>query len=122
MLDLFARTDATRRERPLNEAEEAGLVQFFELSVELGWKTLGLWLQAEGVDVTNASPLPILREAAKLGMIEDTDAWSVAIERRNRISHTYDPDEFRVLVEDAGERFLPSLQRARRRLEEVAKS
>ena len=122
MLDLFERTDATRRKRPLNEAEEAGLVQFFEMSVELAWKTMGLWLREQGSRLASGSPLPIIRDAAKMGLIDEADVWSVAVERRNRMSHTYDRDEFRLLIEDAGDRFLPPLKALRVRLEELASS
>lgn len=119
-LDLFARTEAARKERGLNEAEEAGLVQFFEMSVELAWKTVGLWLRSQGAGKSIGSPLPIIREAATFGLIDETDLWSAAIERRNRMSHTYDPDAFRVLIEDAGERFLPQLRALHDKLSALA--
>ena len=121
-LALFERTEATRRERGLNEAEEAGLVQFFEMTVEAGWKALGAFMDAEGVRLSNSSPLPVIREAAKLGLIDNADIWSVAVERRNRMSHTYDPDAFRVLIEDAGERFLPALRTLHQKLTAAAAS
>ena len=122
MLELFARTDALRAQRGLSEAEEAGLVQFFELSVDLGWKTMAGWLAAEGVTLRPVSPLNVVREAARLALIDDPDSWADAIERRNVIAHTYDQAAFRALIADAGSRFLPSLRRAHQALLAVAEA
>ncbi len=119
-LDLFAHTEATRQQRALNEAEEAGLVQFFQLSLQYGLQTLGMWLRANGTTLQTFAPLPIIREAAKVGLISDADVWSSAVERRNRMAHTYDPDGFRILVDDAGARFLPHLQALRAKLDGLA--
>ena len=113
MVDLFARTDAIARERPLTEAEEGGLIQFFEVSVELGWKTLALALRESGVLLLNLSPVTVLREAARVGLIDDPDRWMAAVERRNMMSHTYDPDAFRELVADAAAMFLPMMMQLR---------
>ena len=121
-LDLLTRTDAIRLERPLTEAEEAGLVQFFELAVELGWKTMALWMRTEGVELRNLSPLNVIREAAKIKLIDAADVWSLAVERRNIMAHTYDPDAFRALISDAVDRFLPQLEQLRAKLERIAAS
>lgn len=100
-LALLRRTDAIRRDRRLTEAEEAGLIQFFNLVVELGWKSLALRLREEGVDVP-AAPLPAMRS----GMIADGDGWASAVERRSRMAHGYDPAAFAALVVDIPGRFL----------------
>ena len=112
-VDLFARTSAIRSGRPLSEAEEGGLVHFFELSVELGWKTMAAYLRANGTSLPNVSPLIVIREAMRAKIILDGDIWSDAVERRNQMSHTYDPDAFRALIDDAANRFLPVLERLR---------
>ena len=119
MLDLFARTDALRRERPLSEAEEAGLVQFFELSVELAWKTLAARLRHDGTTLPHLTPVSVFREAARTGWVDDPDLWIEAVERRNAMSHTYDLAVFRTLVADAGETFLPAMMRLRDSLAEA---
>lgn len=119
MLDLFARTDALRRDRPLNEAEEAGLVQFFELSVELAWKTLAARLRHDGTTLPHLTPVSVFREAARTGWIDDPDLWIAAVERRNAMSHTYDLEIFSTLVADAGEMFLPAMLQLRTSLDET---
>ena len=104
-LVLLRRTDAIRRARPLTEAEEAGLIQFFNLTAELGWKTMALRLRSDGIDVP-AAPLPAIRGAMRAGLIEDGDRWAAAIERRNRMAHVYDPAAFAALAVDIPGRFL----------------
>ena len=115
MVDLFARTEAIQRDRPLTEAEEGGLVQFFEMSIELGWKTLALALRHGGVVMSHVSPVAVLREAARAGLIDDPDLWMTAVERRNMMSHTYDPEAFRALVADAAT-YLPMMTELRHKL------
>lgn len=107
MVDLFARTDALRRDRPLSEAEEGGLVQFFELAVELGWKTMAAYLRHRKVTMRGGFPLDVIREAMRYGLIQNGDLWADAVDKRNVMSHTYDLAAFRALVDDAADRFLP---------------
>ncbi len=116
MVDLLVQADALRRDRPLSEVEEAGVVQFFEVSIELGWKTLALLMRHQGMLLPVMSPLPIFREAARIGLIGDPDRWAAAVERRNVMSHTYDPDTFRLLIADIGTSFLPMMIELRRTL------
>jgi nucleotidyltransferase substrate binding protein (TIGR01987 family) len=116
MVDLLARTELIQSDRPLTEAEEAGMVQFFEMSVELAWKTLALQMRESGVLLHVMSPVPIFREAARLGLIDDPDRWMEAVERRNIMSHTYDPSAYRHLIADIGTCFLPMIIGLRRTL------
>ena len=68
--------------------ERAGLIQFFEVSFELAWKTLKDMLFYEGYDVN--SPRSTLKQAFANGIIADGELWLKALERRNLFSHTYD--------------------------------
>ncbi|HEX8418837.1 MAG TPA: nucleotidyltransferase substrate binding protein [Sphingomonas sp.] len=119
MADLLARTEKIQADRPLTEAEEAGTVQFFEMSVELAWKTLALRTRESGVLLHIMSPVPIFREAARLGFIDDPDRWMEAVERRNIMSRTYDPAAYRLLIADIGTTFLPMITGLRRTLRDI---
>ncbi|WP_445193574.1 HI0074 family nucleotidyltransferase substrate-binding subunit [Sphingomonas sp. Tas61C01] len=122
MVDLLARTEMIQADRPLTEAEEAGMVQFFEMSVELAWKTLALQMRESGVLLHVMSPVPIFREAARLGFIDDPDLWMEAVERRNIMSHTYDAAAYRLLIADIGATFLPMIIGLRQTLRDVTGS
>lgn len=105
-LALFKTIDAEDRERPLSDAEKPGLVQFFGLTVELGWKTIGTFLRSHYVDVA-MTPVHVIRAALEVNLIEDGDGWMNAIERRNIMAHVYDVTAFDDIVADAGESFTP---------------
>lgn len=73
-----------------NELELAGLVQTFEFSFELTWKTLKDLLDYEGFDV--ASPRSVIRTAleAKHISANQCEVLLEALLKRNLLSHTYD--------------------------------
>ncbi|ROV62394.1 nucleotidyltransferase [Vibrio ponticus] len=73
-----------------NELELAGLVQTFEFSFELTWKTLKDLLEFEGFDV--ASPRSVLRTALEARHLssQQCEIMLEALIKRNLLSHTYD--------------------------------
>ncbi|PMH42157.1 nucleotidyltransferase [Vibrio sp. 10N.286.49.B3] len=75
-----------------NELELAGLVQTFEFSFELTWKTLKDLLEFEGFDV--ASPRSVIRTALEANHIssEQCEVMLEALIKRNLLSHTYDEE------------------------------
>tara|TARA_R110000868_G_scaffold247587_4_gene503983 strand:- start:611 stop:1051 length:441 start_codon:yes stop_codon:yes gene_type:complete len=77
--------------RTLSELEEQGLIQAFEFTHELAWKTLKDYLQYQGVAQIHGSR-DATREAFQLGLITDGEGWMDMIKRRNETSHTYNTD------------------------------
>jgi nucleotidyltransferase substrate binding protein (TIGR01987 family) len=73
-----------------NDLELAGLVQTFEFSFELTWKTLKDLLEFEGFDA--ASPRSVIRTAleAKHLTSEQCEVLLTALIKRNLLTHTYD--------------------------------
>jgi len=67
--------------------ERAGLIQLFEISFELAWKTLKDMLFYEGYDVN--SPKAALKQAFASGVITEGELWLKALDGRNLFSHTY---------------------------------
>jgi len=63
------------------------VIQRFEFSFELAWKTLKRVLIAEGIMVQ--TPRDVLKEAFKLGYLEDEELWLDMLSDRNSMSHTY---------------------------------
>ena len=75
-------------EKPeLNKFEVQGLIQCFEYTFELSWKTLKDYLEFEGYDVN--TPRETIKKAFQTGMIEDGNVWLDALDKRNIMSHTY---------------------------------
>ena len=67
-----------------------GLIQRFEFTVELAWKSLKEYLEDQGMVVGIASPRGILKEAFAAGIIDDADVWNEILTARNTTSHIYD--------------------------------
>ncbi len=73
---------------PLNELETEGLIQRFEYTYELAWKTLQDVLQERGyTDV--AGPGPVLEQALQDGLIDNAPGWRKLKKARELTSHTY---------------------------------
>jgi len=67
--------------------ERAGLIQFFEITVELSWKLLKDYLESQ--DVNPKFPRDVIKEAFRYELIEDGDAWMTMLGDRNLTVHTY---------------------------------
>jgi nucleotidyltransferase substrate binding protein (TIGR01987 family) len=68
----------------------AGLIQTYEFTFELAWKTLKDYLTKEGFDVP--SPRKTLRTAYQEGYIQDGHLWIKALDERNILTHAYDEE------------------------------
>ena len=83
--------------KEMSELERAGLIQYFEFTFELGWKTLKDYLEAEGQ--TTSSPREAIKQAFQNNIINDGETWLEALSDRNIMTHTYN-EEFSKLAEE----------------------
>lgn len=106
-------------ERPvkeLNELEREGVIQRFEYTFELAWKTLKDRLEFDGLVLNPVTPRNVIRAAFKAKLIDDGEAWIDMLVDRNLMSHTYDFQKFEVVANQVRERYLCLLDRAVERL------
>ncbi len=68
--------------------QEAGLIQTFEFTFELGWKTLKDYLELLGYDA--GSPRDVIKQAFQAGYISNGHLWLDALDKRNLMAHIYD--------------------------------
>ena len=101
-----------------SDLERAGLVQTFEFSFELGWKTLKDLLFYEGYD--EKTPRDIIRRAFEAGYLSEEDIETAldALDKRNLLSHTYDEETAEEAVALIREQYAPMLIRLRDKLVE----
>lgn len=71
------------------ESLKDGVIQRFEFSVELSWKTLKQYLESEGV-VNITTPKQTIRESFAKEILENPDIWINMLNDRNLTSHIYD--------------------------------
>jgi nucleotidyltransferase substrate binding protein (TIGR01987 family) len=76
----------------LNRLEKEGVIQRFEYTFELSWKTMKDYLESQGV--TASYPREVLKEAFAHALVADGDVWMEMLERRNMLAHTYDEKTF----------------------------
>ncbi len=89
---------------PLNELEELGLIQCFEYTHELAWKTLKDFLEQRGNAPIFGSK-DATRAAFGLGLIDDGEGWMAMIQDRNQTSHTYNQATAKAIVSNITQRF-----------------
>jgi len=82
--------------------EKEGIIQRFEFTLELAWKTLKDKMEFDGLILDKISPKMVLKEAFKAKYIDNIELWLEMIDDRNLLSHTYDIKVF--------EEVIPSIQ------------
>lgn len=107
----MAQLEAACDQEDYSDLERAGLVQVFEFSFELAWKTLKDLLFYEGYDVK--SPRATIRTSFEQEYISEDDAelFLEALDKRNILSDTYQLEK---AVEAEGlirEQYCPLLSR-----------
>ncbi len=77
------------RKRGFSDLERAGLVQTFEFTFELAWKTVKDLLEYKGFE--DRTPRDVIRRALDAGFLNegDTELWLDALGKRNLLAHTY---------------------------------
>jgi len=80
----------------LSVLEKEGLIQRFEYTFELAWKTLKDYLESQLVMA--AFPREVIKMAFKYGLITDGELWMDMLEKRNLLAHTYDEEHFTLAV------------------------
>ncbi|NWF90805.1 MAG: nucleotidyltransferase substrate binding protein [Ignavibacteriaceae bacterium] len=80
-----------RLELGINKAKDQldndGVIQRFEFTFELAWKTVRLFLLNEGI--ITRSPKEALRQAFKFGLITDEETFIDMLSDRNQTVHIY---------------------------------
>jgi nucleotidyltransferase substrate binding protein (TIGR01987 family) len=71
-----------------NVANRDSAIKRFEFTVELAWKCVQWFLRDQ--KIICRSPKECLKEAFKIGLIEDDPRWLEMLEDRNLTVHTYD--------------------------------
>ncbi len=87
----------------LSDLEKEGMVQRFEYTFELGWKTLKDFLESKNVDVK--FPREAIKKAFEYDIIEDGTLWLEMMEQRNLMAHTYSEDIFKQAVKMISQKY-----------------
>ena len=88
--------------------ERAGLIQFFEMAFELGWKLLKDFEEAEGFTVK--SPRDAIKQAFEANTISEGHDWIDALDDRNLTTHTYNEETAIAVEEKIRQKYFPLLR------------
>lgn len=118
---LASVTETVSSPSDLSELEQSGLIQWFEFTYELAWKVMQDLLEYKGYEFMKG-PNGTLREAFADGLIGDQDEWRQMAKDRTLMSHTYDEDDAKRVVEQIFTTYYPLLKKLKKTLEEQQKS
>ena len=104
-------------QRSLSDLERQGLIQAFEFTHELSWKTLKDFLASRGIEELYGSR-DTTREAFAQGLITDGEAWMEMIRHRNLSTHTYDEATVQEIVTAVVSRYIVAFQELETRLQD----
>src|SRR5438874_1933768 len=89
--------------------QKAGMIQFFEMSFELAWKTVKDYLEEQGyADVKY--PRTALKKGFETGLIKDGHEWLKLLEDRNITAHAYDEATVTQIERAIREKYYPLLK------------
>lgn len=83
-----------------DEFSRDALIQRFEFTYELAWKTLYEVLTEQGVEDIIKTPKMVFTAGVEAGLINSAELWLNIILSRNKTSHLYDEDESITIADD----------------------
>ena len=93
----------------LSLLEKEGVIQRFEFTLELAWKTLKDYLEYSGIIVEPATPRNVVKEAFAAKILPDGQVWIDMLDHRNLLSHAYDERAFCEAVAALADCYLPAM-------------
>lgn len=91
-----------------DELQRAGLIQSFEFTFELGWKTLKDYLQDQGLEVE--FPREVIKQAFSSHLIKEGTLWIEMLDKRNQLAHTYNEEQAKLAVHTIKEKYFSLLE------------
>lgn len=95
------------KQNTFTHLEEAGVVQSFEFTFELAWKTLKDYLEQKGLNPR--FPRDVIKDGFRMEIIENGAAWIKMLDKRNELSHTYNEASARKAVQIIKDEYFPCI-------------
>jgi nucleotidyltransferase substrate binding protein (TIGR01987 family) len=93
----------------MSDLEKEGVIQRFEYTFELAWKTLKDYLIFNGVIFDQVTPRSVIKHAFAANIIEDGQTWMNMLEQRNLMSHTYNSIIFEEVFSKISRQYLDAI-------------
>ena len=96
-------------EQELTQLEREGTTRRFKYTMELAWKVMKDYLEAQNAVLPQITPRAVIRAAFEANLIGDGEAWMDALDDRNKMSHTYNFARFEEVLENIRARYLTAM-------------
>lgn len=109
----FTLLEGTFQEKALtkfSDLEKEGIVQRFEVALELAWKTLKDYLEFSGIVFEQVTPRAVIKAAFSANLLQNAQLWIEMLLERNVLSHTYDKKKFQAAVEKIASEYLQAMK------------
>ena len=120
----FKRLQTALNSRALDDfsdLEQEGLIQRFEYTFELAWKTMKDYLEDSGILFSPVTPRAVIKEAFAAKLIDDGQAWIAMMLDRNLLSHNYDTLTFQKVLVAVSDTYLQKFEQLHQWLQQKLK-
>ncbi|MEB3195729.1 MAG: nucleotidyltransferase substrate binding protein [Candidatus Sericytochromatia bacterium] len=107
---VLLREPLQRAPESLSALEREGTVQRFEYVLELAWKTLKDYMEAQGAMFEPVTPKNVVKEGYAAKILADGQVWIDMLDHRNLLSHTYRQVTFEQAVQAIRDRYLDAFE------------
>ena len=102
-----------------DELQAAGLIQSFEFTFELAWKTLKDYQQLMGISLNY--PREVIKAAFKNELISDGHKWITMLDQRNELTHIYNETQTKRAVNLIRQEYFYAIKQVYIKLENLAR-
>jgi len=95
--------------KEFSDLEKDGLIQRFEFTFELAWKTLKDYLESQGFSDI-ASPKKALQKSFSMDLISEGNVWINMLEDRNRMSHLYSRAASEIIFQNIKNHYVAAIE------------
>lgn len=104
----------------LSDLEKEGVIQRFEYTFELAWKTLKDYMEWGGFVFATVTPRQVIKDAFAAKILPEGQVWVDMVDHRNLLSHTYDFSRFAEAVQAIHRRYLDAIEQLHEFLHQAA--
>ena len=106
-------------ERQLNQFEYDSLIKRFEFSFEMAWKLMMSYEKDNGVAELHGSK-DVVRQAYRMSIITNGEAWLEMIDDRNKTSHLYDEEMASDVIDEIIHTYYPLFIELQNKMDEIS--
>lgn len=102
-----------------NEIYRTGVIGQYNLTFELAWKAIQSVMRIHSVaENETGSPREVIKQAYKIGFIDNAEQWQLMLKKRNVSIHIYNEKEINEMIDLIFDQFMETLIQLRDKLEQ----